>query len=150
MPNQRTPLNKARLTGQAKKKPGRYENRTEPSAKEYPEAMSGIGDPSPWLTSKQQEAFLGIKHCFPWATESSRIAVEMASKLYARLMDPEVVQVASEISQLRALIASFGGTPADLTRISDGVQVVARKAERAEQDAQRDKDHRTNSEKYFN
>ena len=126
MPAHRLPNAKAEVTGATQKNPKRFKQRSEPDPEVYGDAMSPLGDASDWLPEDAATAFDTLCRSFPWLTESSRISVEIAAMLYARMRDPKDKLVATDIAQLRALVGAFGGTPASLTNIAENLGVVSR------------------------
>ncbi len=132
MPAHRVPTAKAAITGATKKNPKRFEGRADPDPQEFSGAMAPLGKASEWLAQDVEEAFAEIRRSFPWLTESSRISVEIAAVLYARMRDPINKMVASDFAQLRALMGAFGGTPASLSSIGESVGAVARLSDKVE------------------
>ncbi|KKJ75436.1 hypothetical protein WH95_18520 [Kiloniella litopenaei] len=111
MPNHRTPLAKARATGQDRKNKGRFENRSEP------DGIVPLGEPSEFMNDDERGIWEGFKKDFPWLAASDRVLMEIACVLRCKLINREEMTNA-EINQLRMCISAMGGTPADRTKIT--------------------------------
>lgn len=115
MPRPRTPLKKAKITGQATKHAEVFSKRKEPKS-------SLLGEPSLYMhevknSENQLKAWAAFKKEIPWLNESDRALVEIACNLRARMFTGEDVGVQA-IAALRQCISSMGGTPSDLSRVS--------------------------------
>jgi hypothetical protein len=108
MARARTPLAKAEATGRTDVNPARFRDRKEPESRP-------LGEPSIHLDDLQKCVWEAFKREIPWLMESDRAAVEGACVLRARLWEgcPET----KDIAQLRILLSTFGGTPADRSKI---------------------------------
>lgn len=110
MARQRTPLAKAKLMGEAGKKPGRFAGRSEPKTKP-------LGRPSKWMVDENQlAAWKAFKQEIPWLGESDRTCLEGACVLRARLMKGEEVGVQA-LGQLRQYLNDMGATPTARSKI---------------------------------
>lgn len=121
MPAHKKPKALARLVGADLKNPGRFAGQVELTEDDFPGAMAPLGPASKWLNKQQATCFEDIRTLFPWLKEHSRINVELAATLYARMRDPKERMIASDISQLRALLGGFGGAPAELERLGASI-----------------------------
>lgn len=110
MANPRTPLAKAKATGQTLKNAGRFKTRKEPP-KQRP-----LGKASAGLTERQVEAWEAFRVELPWLMESDRTIVETASRLRADMWDSTEINIRA-MTLLRQCLSLLGATPADRTRI---------------------------------
>lgn len=115
MPRARTPLAKAKATGQdsgTNKK--RFEARTEP------EVDSPLGAPPKWMRKESAEAWEVFRAELPWLNNSHRSLVEIASEIRGRLMSPkadsELVGVQA-LNLLRQCLGQMGATPSDASKV---------------------------------
>jgi hypothetical protein len=110
MANPRTPIAKAKATGQTLRNPARFKARKEPP-KQRP-----LGKPSAGLTERQVEAWEAFNRELPWLMESDRTIVETASRLRADMWDSTDINIRA-MTLLRQCLSLLGATPADRTRI---------------------------------
>lgn len=110
MPNPRTPVEKAKITGAAIAHPGRHADRAEIASRP-------LGDPSRFLGESGKQAWWGFKRELPWLMESDRSLVEIAAMVRGRLLDGEEVGITA-LSMLQSILSKMGGTPADRSRVS--------------------------------
>lgn len=112
MPRARTPLAKAKATGQdtgTNKK--RFEERTEP------EVTTPLGAPPKWLKkASEREAWQTLSAELPWLNNSHRTLVAMASGILGRLINGEEVGVQA-LNLLRQMLNSMGATPSDASKV---------------------------------
>ncbi|MFD2206627.1 hypothetical protein [Kiloniella antarctica] len=111
MPRPRTPLDKARATGQDQKNKGRY------SARSEPEGLKPLGEPSEFMNEAEAGVWEGFKKEFPWLKESDRCLLEIACKLRGTMISGGGLNI-SALAQLRMCISSMGGSPSDITKIT--------------------------------
>lgn len=114
MPRARTPLAKAKATGQdvgTNKK--RFADRVEPTV-----TASPLGNPPKWMVKKHQlEAWSTFADELPWLNHSHRSLVEIASEIRGRLIAGEEVGVQA-LNLLRQCLGSMGATPSDATKVT--------------------------------
>lgn len=110
MPNHRTPVAKATVTGTADRNPQRYRDRKEPKTLE-------LGSPSPFLDEFGVTAWEGFKRELPWLMESDRALVEIAATVRGRLLAGKDVGTTA-LSMLQSILSKMGATPADRTKVS--------------------------------
>ncbi len=110
MPNNRTPVAKAQITGTAAKNPQRHEGRKEPAGR-------SLGDASQFLNQHGCEAWEGFKRELPWLMESDRSIVEVCAHVRGQLLAGEEVGV-TKLSMYQSTLSKLGATPADRTRIA--------------------------------
>jgi len=88
MPPRRTPLAKAKATGQDKNHASRFKDRREPQSK------GPLGKPPKWMVRKHQlEAWQTFSDEVPWLNHSHRALVGIASEICGRLIAGEEVSV---------------------------------------------------------
>lgn len=109
MPNHRTPVAKAKVTGAAIKDPGRHAERSEPAGK-------SLGEASGFLDEHGQRAWEGFKRELPWLMESDRPIVEVCSIVRGELLSGDDVGV-TRLSMYQSMLSKLGATPADRSRI---------------------------------
>ena len=114
MARPRTPLKKAKITGQDKKHPEVFNERRQPSVRP-------LGEPSDFMhgvknSENQLKAWEAFKSELPWLNESDRALVEVACNLRARFFTGEEVGVQA-VTALRQCVSAMGGTPSDLSRV---------------------------------
>lgn len=110
MPNPRTPVAKAKVTGAAALHPGRHAERTEPK-------VAGLGAPSAFLDKHGKAAWEGFKRELPWLAESDRAMVEIAAHVRGRLLGGEDVGVTA-LSMLQSVLSKMGASPADRSKVA--------------------------------
>lgn len=109
----RIPTNILKLRGVEKNHPERLKERENEPVNKNP-----IGGPPDYLSANEEKAFrLIVKESIDGVLgEADRIAVSIASKLLAKVMDDEYN--GAELGQLNKLLSQFGMTPADRSKIS--------------------------------
>lgn len=110
MPNNRTPVLKAVVTGSADRNPGRFSGRKEPDA-------PALGEPSEFLDTNGIAAWESFRRELPWLAESDRALVEIAASVRGRLIAGEDVGVTS-LSMLQSILSKMGASPADRSKVS--------------------------------
>jgi hypothetical protein len=116
MPRPRVPLERARTTGSAKKDPGRFAARSEPST-----GPSGLGDAPAWLSPSEVVAWEQLRAEVPWLQASDRTLVALAAGILARVQAGEDVGP-TDRNQLRLCLGQMGATPADRTRVNTAAE----------------------------
>ncbi|MAS05269.1 MAG: hypothetical protein CL534_11360 [Ahrensia sp.] len=111
MARPRTPLAKARATGQYDRKFSRFENRKEP------EGLPDVGNPPEWMNDAQKEAWIGLADQIPWLNKSHRALLEIACVVKARIENGEDTTAAA-MNLLRQCLGQMGATPADASRVN--------------------------------
>jgi phage terminase small subunit len=130
MPRARTPLAKAKATGQdsgTNKK--RFEDRAEPVVK------NPVGDPPAYMKRANQiAAWRMLSAEIPWLNESHRTILALACEIVGRMIAGEEIGV-NAISTLKQLLSEMGATPSAASKVTmpDGD----------------DKDSKDPSKKYF-
>lgn len=109
MANPRTPLAKAKATGQADKHPERFKDRKQPK-------VNTLGDPSPHMTDEEIKAFEAFKREWPWLKQSDRPLIEIMCKTRAKILAGEDVGVQA-LSGYCSNIARCGGSPSDIQKV---------------------------------
>lgn len=112
MPRARTPLAKAKATGQdIGTNKARFEDREEPIVKDP------LGDPPAWLKkASEREAWETLRADLPWLNRSHRSLVAIASTILGRLIVGEDVGVQA-LNLLRQALGSMGATPSDASKV---------------------------------
>lgn len=112
MPRRRTPLAKAKATGQDKNHASRFKNRREPKA------GGPLGDPPKWMKNKfQLEAWRTFDDELPWLNNSHRGLVGIASEILGKQMAGEELSV-NALNLLRLTLGQLGATPVDSSKVS--------------------------------
>lgn len=114
MGRNRLPTNVHEMRGSYKKNPNRRP-KDEPAA----EDSGPIGDPPGYFDEGQTRCWNEIvRKCHDGVlTEADSIAVEMAAVLLAQFRDDPVDFKAAKIVRLDSLLARFGMTPSDRTKV---------------------------------
>ena len=112
MPRARTPLAKAKATGQdIGTNKSRFEDRVEPVVNDP------LGEPPAWLKKKgEREAWETLRGELPWLNHSHRTYVAMACKTLGRFIDGEDVGVQAT-ALLRQMLSAMGATPSDASKV---------------------------------
>ena len=115
MPNPRTPVAKAKVTGAAIKNPKRHAGRSEPVG-------TKLGRPSEFLDKHARVAWEGFCRELPWLMESDRAMLEVCATVRGRMMaagepgsEPVGIQA---MSMLQSCLSKLGATPADRSKVS--------------------------------
>lgn len=112
MPRRRTPLAKAKATGQDKNHASRFKKRREPKAN------GELGDPPKWMTNKHHiEAWRTLSAEVPWLTSSHRGLVGIASEILGKQMAGEELSV-NALNLLRLTLGQLGATPVDSSKVA--------------------------------
>jgi hypothetical protein len=110
LPRPRTPLAKAKATGQDIIHSTRFRNRKEP------ESAGPLGPPPAWLKKPAADAWEAFDDELPWLNRSHRCIVGIASvaraELAAGCADTRMLNL------LRQTLGQLGATPADSTKIT--------------------------------
>jgi hypothetical protein len=110
MPRQRTPLAKAKATGQDIIHATRFKNRNEP------ESNGPLGPPPAWLKKPAADAWEAFDDELPWLNRSHRCIVGIASiaraELAAGCADTRMLNL------LRQCLGQMAATPADSSKIT--------------------------------
>jgi hypothetical protein len=112
MPRARTPLAKAKATGQTLNHATRYKNRKEPKSN------GPLGPPPKWMKNpSQREAWQTFADELPWLNSFHRTLVAIASGLRGKLIANEEVSV-NGLNLLRLCLSQMGATPTDSSKIT--------------------------------
>jgi hypothetical protein len=110
LPRPRTPLAKAKATGQDIIHSTRFANRKEP------ESAGPLGPPPAWLKKPAADAWEAFDDELPWLNRSHRCIVGIASvaraELAAGCADTRMLNL------LRQCLGQLGATPADSTKVT--------------------------------
>ena len=112
MPRPRTPLSKARTTGQDVIHATRFNKRKEPP-------LTGpLGRPPTWMTNKEQkDSWETFRIEIPWLQKSHRCLTAIACIARADLMSGGEFNVRMA-NLLRQCLGSMGATPSDASKIT--------------------------------
>lgn len=112
MPRARTPLAKAKATGQdIGTHKDRFENRSEPVVKDP------LGKPPKWMKKASQlEAWETLAGELPWLNKSHRSIVGIAAEILGRQIAGEDVGVQA-LNLLRQCLGQLGATPSDASKV---------------------------------
>ncbi|WP_423414870.1 hypothetical protein RLW55_16940 [Hyphomicrobium sp. B1] len=111
MPRSRTPIEKARVTGQAQRRKTKFASRREIGS------TDPLGDPPKWMTPAQQSAWRVTSAECPWLNRSHRCIIEIAAVIRGDLISGTDVGV-NRLNVLRQILGQLGATPADASKIS--------------------------------
>lgn len=111
MPNPRSPLAKAKATGQANKNPQRFKDRKEPRV------STPIGAAPRWMNAGQRKAWDMFCGELFWLNYSHRAILEIACTVRAKIYAGEDCSVAA-LTLLRQALGQLGATPATASVIS--------------------------------
>uniref|UniRef100_A0A7Z0TVY6 Terminase n=1 Tax=Bradyrhizobium barranii subsp. barranii TaxID=2823807 RepID=A0A7Z0TVY6_9BRAD len=112
MARRRTPLAKAKATGQDKNHASRFKNRREPKA------GGPLGDPPKWMKNKYQlEAWRTLSAEVPWLNSANRGLVGIASEILGKQMAGEELSV-NALNLLRLTLGQLGATPVDCSKVA--------------------------------
>lgn len=109
MARNRTPLDKAEVSGRTQHDPGRYKDRTKITG------SRPLGEPYVRMTDAEKEAWADLKANIPWLKASHRQIVRLACVHLAKL-DEGTLSVTG-IRSLTGILAKLGATPVDECRI---------------------------------
>jgi len=112
MARPRTPLAKAKATGQTLNHATRYKNRSEPVVKEP------LGPPPKWMKKPSQiEAWNTLAGEIPWLNHAHRAIVGIASEILGKLIANEEVSI-NGLNLLRQCLSQLGATPVSASHVS--------------------------------
>lgn len=113
MPRARTPLAKAKATGQdSGTNKARFEDRKEPVVKDP------LGNPPGWMKRKGQlDAWSELSKEIPWLNSSHRAIMGLACEIYGRMIMGEEIGV-NAISTLKQLLSEMGATPSAASKVT--------------------------------
>jgi hypothetical protein len=112
MPRRRTPLAKAKATGQDKNHASRFKDRREPQSK------GPLGTPPKWMKKQTQlDAWMMFADELPWLNHSHRALVAIASDIRGQLIAGDEVSV-NGLNLLRLCLGQMGATPVDSSKIT--------------------------------
>ncbi len=115
MPNPRTPLARAKLTGADQKHPERYRDRSEPVTSDQP-----VGDPPAYLGEDAATVWKEAADVMGWLVREDRLALEIAANAVAAIRETakagDIVK-AAQLTAARQALSSLGGTPVDRSKI---------------------------------
>ena len=109
MAKPRTPLVKAKATGQADKHPDRFKDRKQPIGRP-------LGKPSRHMDDDQILAFEAFKKEWTWLKESDRALIEVMCIVRAKILTGQEVGVQA-LSGYCANLARCGGNPSDIQKV---------------------------------
>lgn len=109
MPRARTPLAKAKATGQVCKHPERFKDRKQPK-------VDGLGEPSTYMQGYEIVAFNAFKKEWPWLKQSDRALIEILCKVRAKILAGDDVGVQA-LSGYCSNLAKCGGNPSDIQKV---------------------------------
>jgi len=104
----RTPLAKAKATGQAAHNVKRFKDRKEPQS-------VPLGDPPDEFDDYERVMWADFKREVTWLMESDRATVIVASKLRAKVMTD--IATDKDYGKLLSCLSRMGATPADRSKI---------------------------------
>jgi hypothetical protein len=110
MARPRTPLAKAKATGQILQNPQRFKGRNEP------ESNGPLGPPPAWLKKAAAEAWEAFDDELPWLNRSHRCLVGIASIARAELASS--CADTRMLNLLRQCLGQMGATPADASKVT--------------------------------
>jgi|SRR6056297_2068141 len=115
MPNPKTPLAKARLTGADKANPQRYRDRNEPATSGDP-----VGAAPAYLSKDAKAVWTEAAGIMSWLVREDRFALEIAAQAVATIREAakagEPIK-AAQLTAARQALSSLGATPADRSKI---------------------------------
>jgi hypothetical protein len=112
MPRRRTPMAKAKVTGQDKNHASRFKNRKEPAV------TAPLGKPPKWMKKATQlEAWQTFADELPWLNHSHRSLVEIASEIRGRQMAGDELSI-NGFNLLRLCLGQMGATPVDASKVT--------------------------------
>lgn len=114
MPRPRTPTVVLERTGALKRDRKRHAGR-----ENEPKDARAIGDPPDFLTAEQVKAWRYVVERCPEGVlrRADEVAVATCAVLFAKLIGNPGAATPAAVAQLRGLLASFGMTPADRSRV---------------------------------
>jgi hypothetical protein len=112
LPKQRTPLAKAKATGQDIQHASRFKDRKEPKSN------GPLGKPPKWMKKQSQlDAWATFQDELPWLNQSHRSLVEIASEIRGRLIAGEEL-IVNGFNLLRLCLGQMGATPVDSSKVT--------------------------------
>jgi len=111
MPRKRTPIEKAKVTGQADRRPGRYGSRREPRS-------APLGSAPAWMNAGQRKAWDSLKASWFYLTEKDRHHVMIGAVILAEIVEKHGDVSVSKLNQFRMICAACGGNPADGSKVN--------------------------------
>src|SRR3979411_2575106 len=112
MPRPRTPLSKARTTGQDVIHATRFNKRKEPPS------TGPLGPPPIWMTKKElKDSWQTFRTEIPWLQKSHRCLTAIACIARADLISGGELNVRM-LSLLRQTLGQMGATPVDSTKVT--------------------------------
>lgn len=115
MPRPRTPLSKAKLTGEAAKRPERFKNRAKPATLGQP-----VGDAPSYMNAEAKAAWRELARNLGWLEIEDRGAVEVAALAIGQVRtlhkSGEPV-TAALFSAMNVAIGKLGASPVDRSKI---------------------------------
>jgi len=116
MPRPRTPLAKARLTGEAAKRPERFRDRSEPRTSGAP-----VGTPPAYLDKEARAVWHELARDLGWLVAEDRFALEAASLAIGqvRAMHRAGEPVTGALfSAMNTALGKLGASPADRSKVT--------------------------------
>jgi len=110
MARNRTPKNKANVSGASLNQPSRYAQR------QSPKNTRELGDPYEKMTEAQKEAWQDLRYEMPWLTSVDRTMVRLACMWIAKLDDREFGTAATQV--LSAILSKLGASPVDASKVN--------------------------------
>jgi len=115
MPRPRTPLFKAKLTGEAAKRPERFRDRANPANKGKP-----VGDPPGYMDREAKAVWRELAKNLGWLGIEDRIALESAALAAGQvrtLHKAGEVVTGALFSAMNTALGKLGASPADRSKI---------------------------------
>ena len=115
MPNPKTPLAKARLTGADKANPQRYRDRKEPATQGKP-----VGNPPAYMDKEAATAWRELARTLGWLEIEDRPAVESAAIAIGQvrtLHKAGEVVTGALLSAMNTALGKLGASPADRSKV---------------------------------
>lgn len=109
MARNRTPLEKAEISGRTERDPQRYRDRTKITG------LRPLGDPYKTMTEAQVQAWEELRTNLPWLKASDRQIVRMTCVQIAKLDGNELSITGMRL--LTGLLSKLGATPVDQCRV---------------------------------
>ena len=115
MPRPRTPLAKARLTGEAAKRPERFRDRANPATKGKP-----VGDPPAYMDREAKAVWRELARKLGWLEVEDRLALESAALAAGQvrtLHKAGEVVTGALLSAMNVALGKLGASPADRSKV---------------------------------
>lgn len=109
MPKPRLTPEQAHVTGADKRSPGRFANRTTPTA-------APLGEPPERLSEPVRNAWLDLAADLPWLARSDRKMLELSAQLHVMSQEPGAP--VSVFAQMRLCLSSQAATPVDRSKVA--------------------------------